>query len=1061
MRNVTFISAGAGSGKTYSLTQQIVEFVKSGICSADEIILTTFTRAAAAELREKVRSALYKEGLYDAAMQIDNAAIGTIHSIAYQIVSRYWYLLGISADVRMIDEDDQRFYVMQSLSLLPDDGDLLIFRQMQRAFNITKKSGNYNIPDPDFWRADLRNIIEKISDYCIGPQDLDGAKSLSLQTVAEILNTGKTSSGEDYRSEVLEQAAVFEHQALNLTRLKSTTPQEKQQQIQKYIEEFKSATDAKMNDIEALNVAAYLQISKALTETKGFGKLCPDAWDFFETLPDRVLSDRRTYNLLASYIDIIYRLALVWQERYDRFKREHRILDFNDVQRYFAELLPIPEVAVEIQSRYKVALVDEFQDCSPQQVDFFKRLSQLMRQSVWVGDVKQSIYNFRGTDTELVRQVIDEAAAEKNGNTRQCLDRCWRSNETIVTLANNVFRKVFDSLPSELVELEMPDDSERPAERDLQHWHFKVGKAVDRRDALAYQVGELHRSQSIEYKDMAILCRNNDEVQGYAAALEKYGIPNRTVCDASVGGSGSTVFDLLTALVAVAANPGNKFSQALVAYYTEPGYTASKILSERLKHIESGNADKWLSDIGVFKRIENLKRTIGTQSVSSAVETLIVELNVTDIIRRMDSKCDAYDCCQIFIAAARRYEQQCTNLELGCSLAGFVDYVRQHTPSQSGDANGVTVSTYHKSKGLEWKCVILCSLDKEPVRLEKVFFGVNAVRDNGGHSVLLIPKGLASNCTDVVKERIKEHFVYKNMADAVFEESKRLMYVGMTRPKELLVTTSAITTGTRSILYKTEWLNRITGCDMPVPSGADNCFTWFGKDFRCSYIDFNAIDTSETAAEPEQEVEVLKQPKVCPHYDLRDIQPSRIHSTERLLSVEIAGTFSGRLNARANDADDTVLGNCIHHLMCSWHDDADSANTVARLADEYGVALDVGRFMTSARAFYAWLEATYGKPLAIEREVPFRFVREDGRCVNGNIDMLYRTSEGDVLIDYKSYAGVVGNLTTPASEFYTGKYSGQIAAYEEALHRSGRVVRDRLICYFSLGTAIRLIFNHK
>ena len=1061
MKNVKFISAGAGSGKTYSLTQQIVEFIESGVCSADEIILTTFTRAAASELLEKVRSALYNNGLYDAATQIDNAAIGTIHSIAYQIVSRYWYLLGISADVRMIDEEAQKLYVMQSLSSLPNDGDLHIFREMQAALNITKYDGDqHNRPNHDFWRSDLQNIIDKINNYCLDDEDLERAKELSKRTIAEVLRTNTNTVNLE---EVLENAERIKQATSGLKRGNQA---QKRNNIEKLINAFKK--DCKKTDATTLNVCAYIQLKKGLTNTNiktvGLGESCQNEYKFFDDLPDRILSDHRTYNLFESYINCIFRLAQEWHKRYDEFKKERRLLDFNDVLRHFAELLDNPDVTEELQSRYKIALVDEFQDCSPQQVAFFKRLSELMRQSVWVGDIKQAIYGFRGTDTEQIKSVIDEIAGKENGNTLDKLKHCWRSSETIVTLANDVFCKAFDTLPKELITLKMPEDNgrQKPAERELQHWHFKVGKAEERRDALAYQIRQLHESQHIEYKDIAVLCRNNDEVSGYATALDKLGIPNHPVVDSNNGtgkGEGNAVFDFLTAMVSVAANANNRFSRALVAYYTEPGYTASKILSERLRSIESDEANKWLSDVSMLKRIDNISRTIGSQSVASAVETLVVELNAADIIKRISAETDAYGCCQVFVGAAKRYEEQCNNLGLGCSLAGFVDYVKHSKLSQTGDENGVTVSTYHKSKGLEWKCVVLCSLDDEPVPMKKVFFGVNVACTDGRRNVMLIPGGLAAFYNDL-KTRIEKHYIYKALAKATLEEAKRLMYVGMTRPKELLITTSAVAkSGNRTTEYDTKWLDQITGCDVPAMNCAEESFNWFGHDFRYSAIDYDATEQDAATPAAEQEVEVMKMPDTYRSYEPRDIQPSRVSVSERLQSVEVAGTFSERLNARATDGNDATLGNCIHHLMCIWRDDADFAATAARLAAEYGVMLDTERFMASARAFYAWLKEAYGEPLAIEREVPFRYVRDDGRIVNGEIDMIYRTSDGDVLIDYKTYSGVVGNLTAPGSEFYAGKYSGQIEVYEETLRRNGRSVRDRIVCYFSLGTMVRMNYN--
>lgn len=1050
MKNVTFISAGAGSGKTYSLTKQIVEFVKNGTCSADEIILTTFTRAAASELREKVRSALYKEGLYDEAVQIDNAAIGTIHSISYQLVARYWYLLGISADVRMIAEEDQAFYVSQSLVSLPQEADLYTFRQMMQALNITYQD-DYNRPqpNPDFWKSDLQNIIDKINNFCIDAEGLNRAKEVSKQMVAQVLNTNTTTIDLN-QEELLQYARSILAASYDLKRGK---PEEKQKRIKGIISTFEESLTN--TDPTTLNIHAYLQLVKGIKEvwTTELESLCPDEYSFFEVLRDKILADHRTYALIESYIDTIFGLALKWQEKYKRFKDERRLLDFNDVQRYFTELLERSEVISEIQSRYKVALVDEFQDCSPQQMRFFQRLSKLMQHSVWVGDIKQAIYNFRGSDTTLVKSVIDQADKCEDGNELRRLEYCWRSNKAIVDFTNSVFVEVFkNSLPKELVKLDMPKaaDYQAPADRELYHWHFNVNKADERFDALTAQIKKLHETEGLEFKDIAILCRKNAEVSKYAQALNVAGIPYRVANDAN-NGQQNPIFDFLTALVSVAAYSCNSLSQALIAYYTEQGYTAAKILSDRLRYMESGGNGKWLADVRLFRKISELSKIIGNQSVASAVETLIVELNAYDLIRRIEPKADAYDYCQIFIAAARSYEEQCANLGLGCSLMGFVDFVRQYGLGQSGDENGVTVLTYHKSKGLEWKCVILCSLDSEEVQMKNVFSGVQVLRETDRATITLFPAALFDLCTDTAKSRISDNGNYKQLKSATSEEAKRLMYVGMTRPKELLITTSAKASKKS---YDTRWLEQITGIDMSPQECKDEYLMWFGNKFRYRQIEYAEPTDDITNAKESISFKALKTPSERQTYDLRDIRPSQEAPSQKLQNVAIAATFAERLHVASEN--DTVLGNCLHHLMCIYQDDAAFASKATQLAEKYGIALDGALFMDSVRAFYAWLKDTYGISSTVEREIPFRFRRETGQIVQGEIDMIYRTDNGDVLIDYKTYQGADSNLTNPDSDFYAGKYSGQIALYEEAMQRAGHIVRDRLICYLSLGKIARI-----
>ena len=190
MKNTTFVSAGAGSGKTYRLTQDIAQMITDGKCKAEEIILTTYTEAAAKELREKVRSTRYSKGLYEAAMNIDNAAICTIHSIAYQFVSRYWYLLGISANVSIMDNEGSKFCISQSLASLPSKVDMDLFDNVLNSFNVKKTVNNIAVSDPDFWKKDLKNIIDKTVELCIDEEQLEEAREESKKLINEVMGSG-------------------------------------------------------------------------------------------------------------------------------------------------------------------------------------------------------------------------------------------------------------------------------------------------------------------------------------------------------------------------------------------------------------------------------------------------------------------------------------------------------------------------------------------------------------------------------------------------------------------------------------------------------------------------------------------------------------------------------------------------------------------------------------------------------------------------------------------------------------------------------------------------------
>ena len=129
MKNVTYINAGAGSGKTYTLTRILAEKLSekdengNPVIMPSQVILTTFTDLAAAEFREKARVQILENGNFKAASQMDSAAIGTVHSVALQFIKKFWYLLDYGADIKTISERDEDFYMSQSLARIVSEKD--------------------------------------------------------------------------------------------------------------------------------------------------------------------------------------------------------------------------------------------------------------------------------------------------------------------------------------------------------------------------------------------------------------------------------------------------------------------------------------------------------------------------------------------------------------------------------------------------------------------------------------------------------------------------------------------------------------------------------------------------------------------------------------------------------------------------------------------------------------------------------------------------------------------------------------------------------------------------
>ena len=1042
MKNTTFVSAGAGSGKTYRLTQDIARLIDEGKCKAEEIILTTYTDAAAKELREKVRSTLYSKGHYEAAMNIDNAAIGTIHSVAYQFVSRYWYLLGISANVSILDREGSKLCVTQSLAALPTEEDLQLFDTMCKSFNLTIPRTSQL--DLDFWKRELKNIIDKTVELCIDERELEQVREESKTLIANILTWNEFNITNETISEVLNRLPRIFDSIVDHAR----TDQEERRRVM-----YDS-----LNGLETSNFLPIQKLHSLLTKYVANPQkyLLQNNLDdvlYLQELSEKILGSNQVKNLVESYIDTIFRLAIKWKKEYEEFKRKRCLLDFGDLLQKFYELLDKEEVVEDIKSRYKVAFIDEFQDCSPLQVKSFKRLSEMVEQSIWVGDIKQAIYGFRGSNTELIKSVIDEIATKENGNKLDRLEYCWRSNKTIVNFVNKVFsEKVFSGqLSKELIELGMPErkegDPHAPAERELQHMHFEAGRMENIPEALAEKVEGMIEAGPYKANEIAILYHTNTEVKKSIAALKARGIAYNARLDSDTDeneGSTDEISMFISAVISYAARGENELSKAIVVNRIEPGYTVSRLLTDRLQYIESSeNGKQWLNDVDVVSRISNIRKSIGNQSVSAAIETIVVELNLADLIKRIDPTAPACNYCSALEAKAATYEGQCANFGLSSTLVGFVEYLKANPIEYPGDDNGVSVMTYHKSKGLEWPCVILCSLHKAPVDAKKTYFGVLTYNTAEQTSLRLIPSAIKGLCSGIM-DRFEDNDFFKAIKCATINEAKRLMYVGMTRPKEqLILTTYGQNNGD-------DWLTSI-GCE-PINSHSEaSVIKWEGATWKHLAEEYAAPEQTEDAPQAST-FSALKQPAERTSFDVKFISPSKVKTDKQLYRVEQCATFANRISATAVDGRDSTVGDFVHHLMYLWRGDA---TLIPQLAKSYGVTVDAKEMESTIRKFEAWMKETYGAPIAIERELPFRYVNERGQEVNGEIDLVYRTPEGDVLVDYKTYQGKVSHLTDPQSDFCASKYSAQIALYEEALQRHGRTLRARLICYLSLGEVVR------
>jgi ATP-dependent helicase/nuclease subunit A len=219
-------------------------------------------------------------------------------------------------------------------------------------------------------------------------------------------------------------------------------------------------------------------------------------------------------------------------------KRELGVVDFTDQEVKLLEAIRESELVREaLADELDLVLVDEFQDTSPLQLAIFVELAKLSKASVWVGDQKQAIYGFRGTDSALIQQILT-AVESRGGSLGKPLTDSWRSTPGLVELANQVFVPAFAPAPAEEVALRATRDR-IDGQPDVLNWSFvrgpdrrgldltAIGPAVQQLLARKLRIYDKESGQlrPMVAGDIAVLCRYNNQVPDIVHSLSRWGIP--------------------------------------------------------------------------------------------------------------------------------------------------------------------------------------------------------------------------------------------------------------------------------------------------------------------------------------------------------------------------------------------------------------------------------------------------------------------------------------------------------------------------------------------------------
>ncbi len=1052
MRNITLISASAGSGKTYSLSRKIFEAVASGV-PPERIMAVTFTNKAAAELTERIRHKLVQpeaewveslkldaaqlKVLREKAASLSDAYIGTVNSICARLLREFAFEAGLSPAIDILPEEegDRLFRLAVSHQIGKYYADLNApARKLGR-----DGSGKGFQKKPD-WKEDVKKLVDLARANGLGADDLRGMAGASLDGLTALLGKPQTSlSTNELKMRI--ESAIGDIQGCDDT-TKAT----------------KGALSLLRRIRHAIEHGYETWADWSALASMGAGKRsgADDCLDPLREYTMRVQHHPDLHSDVSALIHGVFNCAAESLEGFDSFKRIHGLMDFVDQESKVLELLEHPSVRNRLRERIDLVMVDEFQDTSPIQLALFSGLSELVETCVWVGDQKQAIYGFRGTDPQL----MDEVIARLEDEQLEVLGHSWRSRPALVGFANEVFTHAFSTMPEDRVRLEpkRPDHADHAGA--LEVWRVCGDNKALRAAALAEGIADLIRNgaerpimdrdsgemRPLKGGDIAVLCRTNSACEAMAEALGAHGI------QASFGRgrlfSAPECAAVLAGLRLLVDNEDTLALAELVQYLPDHASAASWL--EELAADQEQAFANWRRD----PRIERLLAMQARMFEASPLELMQSVLDMLNIHQDLFAGANPKQALANLESLERlvgQYQDSCGARHQAASLPGLIYWLSGQDDPGLPEGRGehtVQVCSYHKSKGLEWPLVILSDLDAG-ARISP--FGLHVRPANefdpakplANRAIRYWPEPLSGKGLPFT-EQVESSPEYALASETEKSERRRLMYVGITRARDYLVLAKPV--GKRA--GDTVWLNELIDASehsiqLPEPDEQEPAIKLAGNSFTCRHQHHLAPDEPENLSARAQHWYVPERPVVIEQHPPFSVAPSAYQAST---GAEVAArqlAMIGEKTELPQSVDMQLVGEAVHALIAA--DCSDMApdtrfDLAATILAGWGVGhvLNPEQLIAFSSRLDGWIQTTWPKAV-VRKEWPMKMRLPNRQRMNGWIDMLLELPDGYIVIDHKSFPG------SDALE-KACSYAPQLAVYRQAVElATGKPVLQTLI----------------
>lgn len=825
------VSAAAGSGKTKVLVDRLMAYLTdpNDPANIDEFLIITYTKAAASELRGKIAAKLSERiaqepenrHLQQQLQRLYMTTISTVHSFCGELLRQFAYRLDLSADFRTAEENECaqiRDDVMQQVlenayDTAVDDPDFCAFvdtqgigrddRQLPQILLKVYDSARCHL-NPDAWlegclKAVCTEGIDDVSQTLWGKYLMDELFAYLDLQIKSMDRCASLAAG----AEGGESIAVLLRDTVNQLRHLRESQSWDQIAARKSIDygtmRFKKDfTDDDLKEkIKAMRDSCKDGVKRA---TKPFAD---PSGQVLKDLNSSAAAVRGMVSLVRSFADA-----------YDAAKRRRRILDFSDLEHRALDLLlgvcrsGPTAVAREIGGRYREVMVDEYQDSNAVQDAIYGALTAQKQNCFMVGDVKQSIYQFRLADPGIFLEkygaFVPAEDAQPGQGRKVMLSRNFRSGGAVLSAVNWVFEwcmspevgglyygeneALYEGIPHEpLGEPEVEFYGVQIRENTYpEEAAFVAGRIRELLDG-THMVRDKNGLRPIEPDDIMILLRSPNSVgEYYRQALEKEGIR----CASAGGGDLLQTEEVCVLRSVLQAVHNPQLDIPLLAAMASPvfGFTADDLAAMRAGRrggsiydaLKKSEEPKVLQFLALLKKLRWEARM---ESVSRVLETVFNETRIDSIYAAMADGEMRQANLLAFYQLAADFESSGQK-----DVGRFLDYLDAMedkglmTAAQSGSAGCVSMMSIHKSKGLEFPVVFLCGLGRQ-FNQESKRAAVMCHKEMG-IGILVADSDRRVRYPTVARRAISA----KTTADSLSEEM-RVLYVAMTRARDRLIMT--------------------------------------------------------------------------------------------------------------------------------------------------------------------------------------------------------------------------------------------------------------------------------